>query len=217
MRRDYLIAILLAVAAFPAGATLMVAPEYLHLTGAAVPLTFWGGIGLTAILILIAAAIAWRAKPQEAPKGKDRPAVSPYCNTPHDISLLDALWRVYMRIWGERKKVEMGDDPNANPETFKFAKVCDDIRQKAFEGALPAWATRRDSQLYEPLPLEFWLNRQLLPNIMMDPTWPDLWVEYTHALLPGESKFARSMEWRNFLTNKERVDRLWPPKKEDDV
>jgi hypothetical protein len=134
MRRDYLIAILLAVAAFPAGATLMVAPEYLHLTGVAVPLTFWGGIGLTAILILIAAAIAWRAKPQEAPKGKDRPAVSPYCNTPHDISLLDALWRVYMRIWGERKKVEMGDDPNANPETSNLRRYATIFGKRHLKG-----------------------------------------------------------------------------------
>ena len=58
MRRDYLIAIILAVAALPAGAALMVAPEYLHLTGLAVPITFWGGIGLAVALIASAAVTA---------------------------------------------------------------------------------------------------------------------------------------------------------------
>jgi hypothetical protein len=42
MRRDYLIAILLAVSAIPLGAAMMIAPEYLHLSGYFVPAT-WGG------------------------------------------------------------------------------------------------------------------------------------------------------------------------------
>lgn len=64
MRRDLLIAIILAVSAIPAGAALMVAPEYLHLTGASVPITFWGGIGLTAGLIVAAAVVALRGEVQ---------------------------------------------------------------------------------------------------------------------------------------------------------
>jgi amino acid transporter len=60
MRREYLIAIILAVAALPAGAALMVAPEYLHLTGLAIPATFWGGIAITIILIFTAIAVALR-------------------------------------------------------------------------------------------------------------------------------------------------------------
>jgi hypothetical protein len=37
---------------------LMVAPEYLHLSGVAIPLVFWGGIALTVALILAAAVVA---------------------------------------------------------------------------------------------------------------------------------------------------------------
>jgi hypothetical protein len=58
MRRDYLIAIILALSALPAGVALMVAPEYLHLSGAAIPLVFWGGIAVTLALIVAAAFIA---------------------------------------------------------------------------------------------------------------------------------------------------------------
>jgi hypothetical protein len=62
MRRDHLIAILLAIAALPAGAALMVAPNYLHLTGWEILATFWGGVALTLMLIALAAFIAWRGE-----------------------------------------------------------------------------------------------------------------------------------------------------------
>src|ERR1700728_3260026 len=179
MRRDYLIAIILAVAGIPAGVTLMGAPDYLHLTGVAVPLTFWSGIGLTVALILAAAAIAWRGRAEQAKS----PAISPLSNLPRDIALLDAIWRIFMGAWGERRKVWDGDDPNNCPDFTKFYLICDDIRQKAFDGTLPIWAPRAISQLFEPLPLEFWINRRLLPNIMMSPDWNETWVVFTHALV----------------------------------
>lgn len=69
MRVDFKIALILALAALPAGAALMVAPEYLHLSGIIVPLTFWGGIVLSVVLILIAGIIALRAE-REAPTGR---------------------------------------------------------------------------------------------------------------------------------------------------
>jgi MFS family permease len=58
MRRDYLIAIILALAAIPVGVVLMVAPEYLHLTGSEIPVAFWSGIGLSTLLIGSAVAVA---------------------------------------------------------------------------------------------------------------------------------------------------------------
>jgi hypothetical protein len=62
MRRDYLIAIIFALAALPSGAALMVAPEYLHLSGVAIPITFWGGIALAVVLICAAAIVALRGE-----------------------------------------------------------------------------------------------------------------------------------------------------------
>jgi hypothetical protein len=62
MRRDYLIAILLAVGALASGPTLMVAPEYLHIPEPIIPIVFWGGLGLTIVLTLAAIAIALRGE-----------------------------------------------------------------------------------------------------------------------------------------------------------
>ena len=80
MPRACLIPIILAIAALPAGAALMVAPEYLHLTGAAIPLTFWGGIGLTVLLILSAAGLALKGEAQSRHEPLNKPGAS------HDFS-----------------------------------------------------------------------------------------------------------------------------------
>jgi hypothetical protein len=76
MRRDYLIAIILAVSAIPGGTALMAAPEYLHLTGTSLAFTFWGGVVLTLILILAAVAVALRGEAQSPPKGHRRRMVA---------------------------------------------------------------------------------------------------------------------------------------------
>ncbi|MEA2921961.1 MAG: hypothetical protein QOF07_1924, partial [Bradyrhizobium sp.] len=70
MRRDFQIAIVLAVAAIPAGVALMAAPEYLHLTGRSLALTFWGGIVLTVLLIVAAVILALRGEAQTPRKGR---------------------------------------------------------------------------------------------------------------------------------------------------
>lgn len=69
MRRDYLLAIILMVAAIPGGAALMAAPEYLHLTSTPLALTFWGGVLLTLLLLFLAMAVALRGESQSPPAG----------------------------------------------------------------------------------------------------------------------------------------------------
>jgi hypothetical protein len=69
MRRDYQLAIILAVAAIPAGTALMAAPGYLHLTGNSLAVTFWGGALLTLALIVLAVAVALRGEAQAPPRG----------------------------------------------------------------------------------------------------------------------------------------------------
>jgi hypothetical protein len=206
MRREHVIAILLAIAAFPAGATLMVAPDYLHLTGWEIPATFWGGIGLTVTPFLVVAFIAWRGE------SKAHPSVSPLCrSTERDVILTDAIWRVFMNKWEERKKIWDGGDPTGNVDWFKFWQVCRDMQQKAFEGKLPIWATQKGSQLYEPLPLEFWRHNQLNPSAIMlnapgqgGPN--DVWVERSD----GPGVYHRNGDWANYSTNSKIIDQLWP-------
>src|SRR5271154_4266970 len=69
MRRDFQIAILLALATIPCGAWIAVAPEYLHIKGTALALTYWGGMVLTAVLIIAALLLAFRAESKTQPKG----------------------------------------------------------------------------------------------------------------------------------------------------
>jgi hypothetical protein len=72
MRRDFKIAFILAFATIPCGAWTAVAPEYLHLKGLALAATYWGGMVLTAILIIVALVVALRAEAQTPPKGHGR-------------------------------------------------------------------------------------------------------------------------------------------------
>lgn len=59
----------LTPAAIPAGTALMAAPEYLHLTGNSLAVTFWGGGFLTLALIVLAVAVALRGEAQAPPRG----------------------------------------------------------------------------------------------------------------------------------------------------
>jgi hypothetical protein len=165
-------------------------------------------MGAAAIGLIVWFALDRRARP--AP-----PIVSPLCKTvDRDVSLLDAIWRVFMGTWGTRKKFWDGGDPAGNADWFNFWQICEDIQQRAFEGKLPIWAIKRGSQVYEPLPLDFWRHHRLGPNPMMDPEWPlGVWIEHSDGL----EKFHRAGEWLNYSTSRELVDRLWPPAKEADV
>jgi hypothetical protein len=69
MRKDYVIAILLAIAAIPAGAALMAAPlKFEHLQPWVIDSCFYGGIGLTLVLIASAVFVAVHGEKTEADK-----------------------------------------------------------------------------------------------------------------------------------------------------
>lgn len=72
MRPDFKVAIILFLAAIPCAACIAVAPEYLHLKGHGLTATYWGGMVLTAILLILAIAVAFRAEAQTPPKGHGR-------------------------------------------------------------------------------------------------------------------------------------------------
>lgn len=74
MQRDHLIAIILAVAGVSAGLSLMVAPQYLHLSGKAITDTFWGGVALTTVLIVAAGVVALRGEAKPVQETRMTPA-----------------------------------------------------------------------------------------------------------------------------------------------
>ena len=201
MRRDYLIAILLAVSAIPLGAAMMAAPDYLHLTGYFVALTFWGGIALTATLILVAAVIAWRGERMD-----EKSAVSPHSHAPRNVSLLDAIWRAHLGRWDDR--VDYGSDSNAQA---LFYKTVHDIRQMVRDGKLPVWGTKQERGTpFEPIPLSFWSTHDIQAGYVIIPAVKDTWVYVTEPTKIGQTRYARTQDWTNFMTSREIVEKLWP-------
>lgn len=200
MRRDYLIAILLAVAAIPLGAAMMAAPDYLHLSGYLVPLTFWGGIALGSTLILAAALIALHGE-----RTSENWAVSPYSNAPRDVPLIDAIWRAYLGRWDDRVK-------GANGESFQ--KTVSGVRQMARDGHLPVWGTKAKDSPFEPIPLSFWGTHDIEATYVINPLVKDVWVYVTEPTKIGEMRNARARDWSNFMTSRGIVEKLWPPREE---
>jgi hypothetical protein len=72
MRKDFKIAILCAGSAVPLGVALMAAPDYLHIPPAYLGLCFWGGLGLTALLLGAAVVIAIKGEAGEPRIGHKR-------------------------------------------------------------------------------------------------------------------------------------------------
>ena len=201
MRRDYLIAILLTVSAIPLGAAMMAAPDYLHLSGYLIALTFWGGIALAASLILIAAVIAWRGE-----RAAESKAVSPYSHAPRDVPLLDAIWRAHLGRWDDR--VDYGDEWSAKAP---FHKTASTVRQMARDGRLPVWGTRKESGApFEPIPLSFWSTHDIQAGYVINPRVKDSWVYVTEPTKIGQTRYARTQDWTNFMTSREIVEKLWP-------
>jgi hypothetical protein len=71
MRRDYVIAILLAISALPAGMAIAMAPlKWEHLPPWIINLCFYGGIGLTSALIISAVLVALHGEKSDKNKPK---------------------------------------------------------------------------------------------------------------------------------------------------
>jgi hypothetical protein len=201
MRRDYLIAILLALSAVPLGAAMMAAPDYLHLTGYSVALTFWGGIALASALLLFAAFVALRGG-----KDHENPSVSPHSHAPRDAPLIDAIWRAHLGRWGDR--VDYGTEWEAKAPFYKTVAA---VRQMARDGKLPVWGTRRERGApFEPIPLSFWSTHDIEAGYVIMPLVKDTWVYVTEPTKIGQVRNAKTFDWENFMTSREVVERLWP-------
>jgi hypothetical protein len=95
-------------------------------------------------------------KPEAAPRHEDHPTIiDPKWS--RDLLLSEALWRVCNGNWNGRLEL-VGDDDKKTAKLWNSATA---IRQLAFNGALPIWARRPRSNLYEPVPREFWRNHDI--------------------------------------------------------
>ncbi|MBR0779142.1 hypothetical protein JQ625_30340 [Bradyrhizobium diazoefficiens] len=125
-----------------------------------------------------------------------------------DATLLEAIWRVTLGKWGERREYAEKDLEAMKP----FWNATIEIRQRAFEGKLPIWAKRRgrpNSTLFEIVPPQFWLNHEI-NEAYCRKSPDDVWVHVTHPLVVGEVPHARTNVWTDFVTSRAAIEKLWP-------
>lgn len=142
----------------------------------------------------------------EQPQEKDA-ASSPVSTAVYgkrNVWLSDAVWRAFLGTWdlpphGERAPI--GEKEN---QRF-YDLVTKEFRQAAFDGQLPIWAKRSNSDLWEDVPEEYWKDHRIsyLNVVREDPT--KLSVEEAGS-------FKHSNEWREFMTNRAAVNTIWPAK-----
>jgi hypothetical protein len=126
-------------------------------------------------------------------------------NWSRDVSLAGSLWRAFQGDWMNVRP------PQTELEKAKFQFTADQIRQHAFDGSLPVWGRRKDSNLFEPIPREFWQNHAIEADYSLgSKDNRNLWVYVTHPLVVGEVINARTMAWEDFMTSNEAVEKLWP-------
>jgi hypothetical protein len=130
------------------------------------------------------------------------PSVSTVVYGKRDVWLADAIWRVFLGTWDlppHDERAPIGQNEN---QRF-FDLVTKEFRQAAFDGQLPIWAKRSNSDLWEEVPEVYWKDRRIsyLNVIREDPT--KLSVEEAGSL-------KRSSEWREFMTSRAAVNTIWP-------
>lgn len=155
------------------------------------------------ISIIIISLIAYLLFQAGRTSGKARGVVSNLeGELKRDVSLYDALWRIFYGHWGEAGFDF--DGPGVGQEVAnKFHDlVVDGIRNKAFEGEIPIWALNKNTGLWDLVPRDFWQTHH--------PNW--------FSFLRGKDKFtlttrttqAVESEWQKPMTNKAIVGSLWP-------
>jgi hypothetical protein len=126
-------------------------------------------------------------------------------NWSRDVSLAGSLWRAFQGDWMNIRP------PQTELEEERFQFTADQIRQHAFDGSLPTWGRRRRSNLFEPIPKEFWQNHAIQTSYLLHSKGTtDLWVYVTHPLVIGEVINARTTGWEDFMTSNEAIEKLWP-------
>jgi hypothetical protein len=170
--------------------------------------------------ILAAVAIVWflywyvkrdfEKRLRDAGGSAPREVIDPTTLPPRDVSLCDAVWRAFLGRWGERIDPDvMRSDRDLQ---IRFARICREIGQYAFERKLPIWGypPAPRAGLYLPIPPSFWLNHEIDSHITF--ISDDTWLVTTHALAVGDVPHSVPKEWNKLMTNRGSVEKLWPAK-----
>jgi hypothetical protein len=145
------------------------------------------------------------SKPEADPESRAIPDAQSDPQWSRDVSLAGVLWQAFQGDWMNVRPRQT----ELEEERFQF--TADQIRQHAFDGSLPCWGRRRGSNLFEPIPREFWKNHAIQTSYSLrSKDNRELWVYVTHPLVVGEVVNARTKAWEDFMTSNEAVEKLWP-------
>ena len=118
-----------------------------------------------------------------------------------DVWLLDALFYIVTRQWGEQPRFE-NDVEHIN----QIHDACRDVGQAALDGDLPIWGRRGYSGMQEKLPPEYWKHYQIDVLQVMGLSDPEeLTVEKTSHASPPWGRYEALM------TCRARIEQAWPP------
>jgi hypothetical protein len=82
----------------------------------------------------------------------------------------------------------------------------------ARDGKLPVWGIEQRRNTFDPIPLGFWSTHDIQAGYVINPLVKDTWVYVTEPTEIGQTRYARTQDWSDFMTSREVVEELWPPK-----
>lgn len=121
-----------------------------------------------------------------------------------DAWLLDAVWRALSGRWA---RPVLGQSLSAPDYQRLHDLISGPLRQFLFDGKLPIWAKPRGSSLWQAVPSNFWRAYSINYLTLVDETPEDVRA--------ARDKDGRDTdEWREFMTSRLAVERLWPVQNE---
>ena len=114
-----------------------------------------------------------------------------------DVWLLNAIWKTHTGRWKIPGHTIESDDQNYWERLYDKAN---EIRQYAADGKLPIWGKRQNkwNALWELITPEYWLNHSFDP------------MSFYQVPDPENLKTMGAQEWKSFMTDKTKVEKLWP-------
>ncbi|SNT49710.1 protein of unknown function [Tardiphaga sp. OK246] len=125
-----------------------------------------------------------------------------------DVWLADAIARAFRGEW-KRVNVDLtGPGIGVGESQRLYDLVTNDIRQLAYDGKLPVWGKRHNSDLWEPIDREFWKDNQVNYMSIIEDHPAKIRVQRA-------ADHKRNDEWESLMTSWQMVEYLWP--KSDDI
>jgi hypothetical protein len=126
-----------------------------------------------------------------------------------DVLLVDAIGRAFCGKW---ERVDWNTPGLGQAESDRLGElVMHQVRQLAYEGKLPLWGKKFATDIWRPIPPEFWKDHTL--------DWfgflkgrPEGFGTAIVLARPGDGSNMQE-QWSELMTSRARVEDIWPAHK----